>query len=161
MRDRFIRPGDCARRCCGPVLLLLLAAGCSSKGTVTGKITYQGKPLPAGWVTFMPEQGGGAFTSDIHDGEYKVTKVPPGPAKIAVDTPSESGPPSQFIMKMQLPAEVQPKGAPGQSPEEFGKLSNAPKPVPIPKKYRDPSTSGLSYTVTSGSQVHDIDLAAK
>ncbi len=153
-RSRILRDG-------GAVLLLLLA-GCSSNGTITGKITYQGKPLPVGTVTFVPEQGGGGFTSDIRDGEYKLMKVPPGPMKIAVITPSESGgPPKKFMEKMRPPPEVLKSLAPSQSPEEFAPSSPASKPVPVPKKFHDPNTSGLTYTVKSGSQVHDIDLPAQ
>ena len=36
-----------------------------------------------------------------------------------------------------------------------------PKPSPIPKKYQDPEKSGLTYTVTKGSQEHDIKLEGK
>jgi len=140
--------------------LLLLLAGCSSKGTVTGKITYQGKPLPLGIVTFVPEQGGGGFTSDIRDGEYKITKIPSGPAKIAIML-SSSGPPLKYMRMMQPPAEVLEKAAPGKSVEEPTKPSPVPQGAPLPEKFKNPDTSGLTYTVKSGSQVHDIDLPAK
>jgi hypothetical protein len=32
------------------------------------------------------------------------------------------------------------------------------KHVPVPRRYADPKTSGLSYTVTPGKQSHDIRL---
>jgi hypothetical protein len=160
MTDTSTRPGGRALRCGWPVLLLLLA-GCSSQGTITGKVTYQGNPLPSGTVTFVPEQGGQAVTCDIRDGEYKVTKISPGPAKIAVSTPSNPGEVKSFINKMQ-PPEMKEKMAPGKSPPAgFDKSAEPPKPVPIPKKFNDPNNSGLTYTVKSGSQVHDIDLPAK
>jgi len=34
------------------------------------------------------------------------------------------------------------------------------KYVPIPAQYADPGTSGLTFTVKSGSQTHDIELSA-
>jgi hypothetical protein len=36
--------------------------------------------------------------------------------------------------------------------------SKATDYVVIPKRFGDPGTSGLTYTVTSGTQAHDIDL---
>jgi hypothetical protein len=155
MTDISIRPGGRALRSGWPVLLFLLA-GCSSKGTVTGKITYQGKPLPVGTVVFVPEQGGQAITSDIRDGEYKIVKISPGPVKIAIDTPAPSGQSNQFIQQM-----MQKQASFGKSSEESNKPDQAPKPVPVPKKYHDPDTSGLRYTVKGGSQVYDIDLPDK
>jgi hypothetical protein len=141
-------------------LLLLPLMGCSSAGTVTGKVTFQGKPLPAGTVIFVPEKGGGAFRSEIFNGDYKVEKVPSGPVKIAVTTPSSSTPPMDYIMKMRPPAEVLQKVAPGKSPEDFTKQP-PPQTEPIPKKFSDPDTSGLTYTVKGGSQVFDINLPDK
>ena len=160
MTDTSTRPVGRALRGGWPMSLLL--AGCSSYGTITGKVTYQGKPLPSGTVTFVPEQGGQAVTSDIRDGEYKVTKISPGPAKIAVSTPSRPGEIASFIKKMQPSPEKTEKMAPGKSPPAgFDKSAEPPKPVPIPNKFNDPNNSGLTYTVKSGSQVHDIDLPAK
>jgi hypothetical protein len=114
-------------------------------------------------VTFVPEQGGHAVTSDIHDGEYKVMKIPLGPAKIAVSTPSRPDEVASFINKMQPPPpEMKDKKAPATSPPAGGaKSAGSPKPVPVPKKFTDPNTSGLTYTVKGGSQVFDIDLSDK
>jgi hypothetical protein len=162
----FLRMGDRVRRhhalASAAGWCVLLLAGCSSsEGTITGKITYQGKLLPAGTVTFVPGQGGHAVTSEIQDGEYKVTKVPVGSVKIAVTTPSQA-PPSQFLeTKMALPTELLEKARPGKSGEGPAKAPQAKKPVPIPKKFSDPDTSGLTYTVKVGSQVFDIDLPDK
>jgi hypothetical protein len=142
---------------------LSLAAGCSSKGTVSGKITYRGKPVTVGTVMFVPEQGGGGFTASIQDGEYKVEGLPPGPTKIAVGTPSASGSANRFINainKRQPPPEIMRKKSPDKSAEEPAKPSVSPT-VPIPPKFHNPETSGLTYTVQSGAQVHNIDLPAK
>jgi hypothetical protein len=140
-------------------------AGCSSQGTITGKVTYQGKPLPSGTVTFVPEQGGHAVTSDIHDGVYKVLKIAPGPAKIAVSIPSRPAEVVSFIQKMQPPSpEMKDKKPPATSPPAVSpkavspKSARAPKAASFPTKFTDPNTSGLTYTVISGSQVFDIDL---
>jgi hypothetical protein len=151
----------CRRRLGKGIVLLgfitsLGAAGCSSKGTISGKITYQGKPVTAGTVTFVPEKGGGAFTASIQEGEYKVEHVPPGPAKIAVSTPSSSSA-KRYIEKMQPPPEMLKKGAPDRPAGEPVKPSAQPT-VPIPPKFQNPETSGLTYTVKSGQQNFDIPI---
>jgi hypothetical protein len=156
-RDGAVMKGSRSLRRGWLVLLLLLSAGCSSKGTISGKITYQGKPLAAGTVTFVQEQGGGSFGGTIRNGEYKVEGVPPGPVKIAVSTSST---PNRAIGKMQPPPEVL-KSAVRDRPAEEGAKSEVPETVPIPPKFQSPDTSGLTYTVTSGKQVHDIDIPAK
>lgn len=160
MTSKSIRPADGIRRHCWPILLLLLAAGCSSKGTVVGKVTYKGKPLSAGMVLFVPEQGGGAFRGDIQDGEYHVEKIPPGPVKIAI-TPASTSSPMEYVMKMRPPADVLEKAAPGTSVEQFTQPAPPPQAASIPEKFLNPDTSGLTYTVQSGSQRHDIELPAK
>jgi hypothetical protein len=38
--------------------LLLAAAGCGGGGTLSGKVTYDGQPMPGGTVAFTPAQGG-------------------------------------------------------------------------------------------------------
>lgn len=143
------------------VLLLVLPVGCSSsKGTISGKITYQGKPLAAGTITLVPEKGGGGFSGPIRNGEYKVEGVPPGPVKIAVSTSST---PKSAIGKMQPPPEVMKsaiRDRPAEQADDSAKPS-ASAAVPIPRKFQDPETSGLTYTVQSGNQVHDIDIPAK
>jgi len=142
------------------LVLAVLSAGCGSKGTVSGKVFYRGKPLPRGMVTFVPEGKGETRTARINeDGSYRIDRVPAGPAKIAVISyagPSASlpGPGSRTpgIMERKPP-----KDAPPEVKDIFpsGKTSEY---VTIPKQYEDPDKSGLTYTVKSGSQDFDIQL---
>lgn len=144
------------------LLLLLLSAGCSSKGSVTGKVLYQGKPLPGGTVTFFCGSRG-TFTSPIkEDGTYSVDKVRAGDAKIGVENQSlnrnrgaipkmPGGYKEKF--KSMIPEDVD------ASEMMPGFASSLPgKYVPIPEHYSDPEKSGLTYTVTGGQQSHDIEL---
>src|SRR4051812_38647274 len=81
------------------VLLLLpvLAAGCAPRvGHVTGKVTYKGPPVPAGWVLCRPADPAqnavtvglkedGSFEADLPAGEVTVSVdnrewEPPAPA---------------------------------------------------------------------------------
>jgi hypothetical protein len=133
-----------------PILLLALplATGCGGQGkaTVSGKVTYQGKSLPSGFVTFVPENGV-ALHADIQgDGSYRMDNVPVGTVKISVQPKTAQ----DTLQSSPMP----------QNPMDYGK-AKAPMTesgTPIPPQYADPSQSGLTYTVTKGSQQHDIDL---
>jgi hypothetical protein len=63
-------------------------AGCgSSSGIVTGKVTYNNRPLKGGNVTFVGANGSASARIN-EDGTYTIDKVPTGEAKIAVETSS-------------------------------------------------------------------------
>jgi hypothetical protein len=138
----------------------LLGGGCSSRmgpeGTVSGKVTYQGKPLPGGQVTFLTSKGL-MFSGPIDpEGNYKVKAVA-GEARIAVDNLMlKSKQPSAAELRSQMGI----KPPPGAKVEEVKSSTPAITGtyVPLPEKYRSAEKSGLSYTVKSGSQSHDIEL---
>jgi hypothetical protein len=138
---------------------LVLATGCSSSGTVSGKVTYQTRPLTGGTVLFTSPQGKGTRRAEIgEDGSYTIANMPTGPVKIAVDTRSAQEPPpaTEGQPNMKLP--------PGDLPPEAarsGIYGNSRKKKPaerIPEEYADPDKSGLDYTVTSGAQTKNIEL---
>jgi hypothetical protein len=69
-----------------PAALVLAAAtvlvpGCGdSTATITGEVTYDGKPVEDGYITFTPADGRGKDAGgQITNGQYKVEGVPPGP----------------------------------------------------------------------------------
>jgi hypothetical protein len=119
----------------GPLLALCLLGGAvwlGRGGTVFGKVTYRGQPVPTGKVSILSEDGV-VCSGDIRaDGRYIVYRVPPGAAKFAVA--------------------VYPAAAPGPV------LVSAPRPVPVPRRYRDFDTSGLILSVTRGGQLFHIEL---
>ncbi|HEY7423226.1 MAG TPA: hypothetical protein VH682_03195 [Gemmataceae bacterium] len=156
------------------VSLGLLTMGCSSKGDVSGKVSYQGKPLPARAVTFFPSSGEGAFSSRIEmDGSYRMEKVPVGKVKIVI-VPFEqqrAGPKAQpkTQAKVQAMAQAVKSGKVHFSEEGRKKMppgfkealedSSSPEGIgSIPAQYTDPEKSVLEYTVTGGEQTHDIEL---
>lgn len=62
--------------------LLALAAGCGGPrtGTVRGRVTYAGAPVPLGTIAFLPTDGRGpACGGPIRDGAFTVSGIPPGP----------------------------------------------------------------------------------
>jgi hypothetical protein len=56
------------------VILALACCGCGSKGPerfhVSGKVTANGKPIPAGTITFEPQGKGLQGFATIKDGQY-------------------------------------------------------------------------------------------
>jgi hypothetical protein len=152
--------------------LLLLAAGCNSRGTVSGKVFYKDAPVPGGSLTFLTQQG--SITCPIEeDGSYRAQDLPLGSAQIIVETVSArySGQQSglmTFMMKHVPPGEIEQRKKEMEEgnlsrtnrDEKMGSASgkSGKRYVPIPAHYNDPTHSGLTYNVQGGSQTHDIKL---
>jgi hypothetical protein len=148
-------PARLACLLCLPVGLLVLAAGCGKKeaydtAEVTGRVLFNGEPLPGGRVTFVAVKGGTAVPGTIDEkGNYKV-QAPVGEVQISVDNSGLDPLKGGRMGSRSLP----PLKRPGQKEPETLKGTY----VPIPNKYYDPTKSGLTYTVKSESQKHDIEL---
>ena len=122
------------------MLSVLTLVGCSEPKTakVSGSVTFDGKPLPAGTISFLSEKGGAAVVGAIDDGRYVIAQVPIGPVQIAVVTE----PPHPQMMS--------PDGKP---------VGGQPKPyVAIPVRYATVEKSDLKATVIKGEQTIPIDL---
>jgi hypothetical protein len=146
----------------GFLVLAGLAAGCGAgQGTVSGKVLFNGKPLPGGWLTFRPaDPSKNNVTAQIDENGHYEAVLPAGEVKIAVDN-REWEPAAP--MKTVLPPGVKLPAAPKTTADAPAVTSAASKPpgsyVPIPAKFYDADSSGLTFTVTSGkSQTHDIEL---
>jgi hypothetical protein len=132
-------------------LAALTLAGCGRPGgSVSGKVTYKGQSLTGGTVTFLGADDRVAWSPIEPDGTYTITRVAPGLAKIGVTPAASSAPPKGMKMmdpaKMDAPAGAAPPAA------------SAGKTVSIPQQYQDPARSGVTYTVTAGSQDYNIEL---
>jgi hypothetical protein len=145
-------------------LFVAFLAGCAGKGKVSGRVLYQEKPLPGGWVTFRPaDSRENAVSVPISpEGKYEAT-LPTGEVQISVDNRDLQ--PSQPIAPPELPPGIKlpKKGAGGPAPKTGpAKDAEPQKPagtyVAIPEKYYSTDSSGLSYTVKRGNQSHDIPL---
>jgi len=129
----------------GFFLLALGLSGCGSSAEqpypVSGRVTFQGKPVWVGVMRFSNPQAAVDMTADLNpDGSYEVVRVsgkglPVGTYQVAVLPPRRDRPMGLIEKPAKLP------------------------PVPdIPAKYHQPSTSGLSLTVKPGVNVFDVEL---
>ena len=127
--------------------LSLLAEGCSSskssgekgkveKGdaTVTGKVTFQGKPVD-GSIVFVGRHKDRASSALGPDGVYKIEDAPLGEVQVLV---------------LGLPSPT------NRPPPELAKLAKSNGGVAPPKKYETPNE--LNCTVTEGDQTKNFEL---
>jgi hypothetical protein len=137
---------------CWPVIALLLFTGCGGTGDLSGKVTYNGKPVVYGTVVVMGSDGITKSGTIQPDGSYTVSGIRTGTAKIAVSSP-------------QPPGSVPPKkGGRDREDDDKPPVNDPPAPpeviknwVPIPNKYGDPAKSEITVEVKSG-QKFDIEL---
>lgn len=160
-------------------LVLLSVSACGQpKGKVTGQVLLDGKPLPGGIVMFRPVKTSlNPVTAQLDEnGNYEAT-VPAGECKIGVDNrgllstatgPVGVGGDVRTVGGRggKAGAVAPPPGIMEQAKREQGvpdiaKTTNVGKYVAIPQKYYDPEQSGLTLTVKTGSQPHDIQLSSK
>ncbi|WP_254053627.1 hypothetical protein [Singulisphaera sp. GP187] len=108
---------------------------------VSGKVTYQGKPVPKGTITFasLAPEGRNATGQLDSDGSYT----------LQTENPRDGALLGEYNVMIYAHDEVI--------------LDYIPrKPIPpkilSPTKYEKPETSGLKATVKSGSNTFDFDL---
>jgi hypothetical protein len=129
--------------------VLLCASGCAEqKATVKGTVTYKNSPLTSGEVRFIGKTGTVPRAALIaSDGSYQIDDAPLGEVHVAVVSLKGAG--SVFPPMMG--------GKTSDKKSVPGKESKRPTSA-IPAKYNDPKTSGLVFTITTGSQSIDIPL---
>lgn len=142
----------------GSILLAaLLTAGCGGNTvSVSGKVTYQGKPLSYGTVVLIDSASLPKSGTIQPDGTFTVAGVTTGPAKIAVSSPRPPG---------MDPAK--PEGRVGRENAGDDKVPREPPPpadpaviagwTAIPDNYGDPALSKLTVEVGNGEPL-TIDL---
>lgn len=118
---------------------LLACVGCGqnlpSTAPVSGRVTYQGKPVVKGNIMFRPEHGRAAGGVIGPDGRYTLTTFDPGdgatlgPHRVTIDAWQASGD--------QITASIH---------------------WLVPEKYSRPATSPLTADVKEGENTIDFDL---
>lgn len=130
-------------------LALASVCGCGRTARITGTVTYQGRPVRYGAVTFASADRK-IFRSGIieSDGSYAVEGVPRGTVNIGVVS--------------RDPAKSR-TAVPGGKPPNSGRKSVGSQEAategwfPLPPKFEYPGGSG-TLTVGSGHVSFDIDL---
>jgi hypothetical protein len=102
----------------------------ADKGSVSGKVSYKGKPVTGGLIVFTGADGKEVKFDVSADGTYMTKELKAGEYMVAVDT------------------------------ENLNKDQEKPNPayVKIPAKFRDAKTSSLKIEVRKGEQTQDLDL---
>ena len=131
-------------RAVAAALLASAAVGCAGRGNVSGKVSYQGKPLVWGTVQFEGSDGVVKHGNIQPDGTYTVEGVATGPAKLAVSSVNPQSSDFQPIQREGMPPRP-------PRPEVKGWFR-------IPNKYETTFNSGLTYTVQRGNNEFDVKL---
>jgi hypothetical protein len=136
---------------CSAVIVCLIVPACGESGStlpmgkVSGKVTYEGKPLTSGTVSFVSTESGrpNANGTISSDGTYNLhtQNFGDGAALGDYNVMISSVDPKEYNTKL-----------PGTAPREK-KIKST-----VPKKYDDPKTSGLKETVKSGTNTFNFDL---
>lgn len=133
--------------------LTTIALGCagSSKvveySKVSGRVLYNGNPLPGGSVAFVASQETSSGIID-ENGNYSVN-APVGEVKIAVDN-------QMLLPGVGMQKRLAQKMGAGPRPGGPDLTTIKGKYVPIPPRYYTPESSGLTYIVKRGEQSYDV-----
>jgi hypothetical protein len=121
------------------VLLIGTCWGCGSGGAagslpglvpVKGKVTFKGKPVTKGVVQFEPDDYGRPASGELQsDGTYVLTTLKTGDGVV-----------------------------PGHHRVTISGTGSHPSKELVPKKYRQPHTSGLTADVSAEKTEFDFDL---
>lgn len=154
---RFVFRGSTSGALCALVSLLLVFSGCNKSslsgptGTVTGKVTYNGEPVPAGCSVVFMHQETSTPASGVTsaDGTYSLSmrgepKALVGEYKVSVSPPTSSD-------------QVDESSAGYEAAMTGEEAAQAPT-APFPDKYLLPETSGLTFTVNEGPNTFDVEM---
>lgn len=127
---------------------LALLSGCAAApqwgGPVSGKVEYEGVPVPSGAVTFQAANGMAA-NAEIMDGKYTIERPPFGECIVTVLTvPDAAG-------------GAVPKFDPADAPAD-GVVKPRGKYLAIPDRYALAKSSDLRFTVTKDPQTYDVKM---
>ena len=143
-------------RLLGAIVVLAVgvsAAGCGgSSATVSGKVSYKDQIVKGGSVVFLGANNWTGTSRIAEDGAYSIANVPLGKVQITVET--KTAKPNPMMSKMPKP----PEGTPLPPGTMYDAAGRKDRYVEIPDNYADKDRSGLTYEVTSGKQVHNIEL---
>src|SRR5262249_17643813 len=112
-------------------LASLVGCGGSNKATVPGNVTHPGAPPPRGPLVLSAPAGRSAVVYIKPDGTFDMSDVPVGQMNVAINTNNAGGRP-----------------VPGGSTQTYASAPHVS--AAIPQRYRNPSSSGLTWDVKPG-----------
>jgi hypothetical protein len=126
-------------------LLITTSVGCQARGNVSGRVTFQGKPLVFGTVLLVAADGTAHQGTIDENGNYTIASVPTGRARVAINSPDPTAP---VANKSGI------KDLEGDRRRAELKI----RWVPIPPHYGDPNKSDLTLEVKGGKNPHNLEL---
>jgi len=136
--------------------LILLLAGCGgpsrpATAPVSGRVTYQGKPVPLGQIVFYPENGRPAVGSIGPDGSYRLTTF---------ETVGDGATPGRYRVTIQAMRVT--GGGHAKTFDEELRGGGSPGPAKVewlvPEECSRPETTPLMAEVKPGSNTIDFNL---
>jgi hypothetical protein len=132
-----------------PLIMAIVASsipqGCNKTGPemarVTGRVTYDGKPVPKGTISFQAVTPGGRNATGMiePDGSYTLQTEQPGDGAQLGDYHVGISARDDVVLDYTPPTPIPPKWL-------------------VPEKYENPKTSDLKATVKSGRNDIPFDL---
>ena len=138
--------------------LILLLAGCGGPSRpatvpVSGRVTYQGKPVPLGQIVFYPAKGRPAMGAIGADGSYRLTTF---------ETAGDGATPGRYRVTIQATRTIGGGARPKSLEEELhGVGSGSGQTVTewlVPEKYSRQESTPLTAEVKPGSNTINFDL---
>lgn len=114
--------------------------------TLTGRVTFNGAPVPMVLVVVASAKGGGANALANDDGTFTVENVPAGAVTVGFNSEAAKG-----MMVGRAMAGIDPT-------KKGGKRAPLPKLIELPRKYQTPDTSGLGCTIEKGVNKQDFAI---
>ncbi len=129
------------------VAVVSIALGCSSPkpklATLSGKVTYKGKPVSVGAIYFHGPADELAMGNLQEDGTFTATDLPIGQVRVSLRVQD----PGVYAQQLKAPATL-----------EMPKSKDGDKVTSLPNQYSDPATSGLTYTIDPTTTTLDITI---
>jgi hypothetical protein len=155
-----------------PVVLVIIGCGDNSdlpqRYPVSGTVTYNGKPLEKGTISFAPTDPNGRGAGGmIADGRYSLTTHDENdgaiPGKYKVSVLAKEADPSKVDLKIKKPregpeSEAEKKAMATYFPQKVAGRAAAKAKNLVPAKYSSPETSGLTFEVKAQSNTAEFPL---
>lgn len=140
------------RGICVGLLATIAMVGCDREQVLVlpeaileGSVTLNGKPVPHALVLVAGENAPAAQGFADAEGRFRISNCASGLVKIGINTDAGRGNMMGAVMASQ----------------HGGNSSAAPNFVDIPKKYFDPSTSGIETQIANAEGVNTFDIKLK